>query len=485
MNYRIVGRIISMIMLLEAVFMVMPLGISFYDREIVAAHGFLNAMGVLAVLGVLLFLLTRRCEKKFYAQEGFVATALSWIALSVFGALPFWLSGEIPHFVDALFEIVSGFTTTGASILADVEALSRGMLFWRSFSHWVGGMGVLVFMLAVVPAARKTAGSDMHLLRAESPGPSVGKLTPQLRTTAISLYLMYIALTVVCAVCLLISGMPLFDTLCITFGTAGTGGFGTLNASCAAYTYAQQSIVTIFMFLFGVNFSLYYLVLIGQWKEALKDEELRFYAAMTIGSVLLIALNILPQFDHFGDALHHAAFQVSSIVTTTGFSTIDFEMWPAFSKGIMLLLMALGASAGSTGGGLKMIRALILLKGIRKELHYMLRPRRVQHVQINKRVVDGSVIKGVHTYLAAYCVLAFGSFLLISIDGFSIGTNLSAVLACFNNIGPGFEMVGATQNYSIYSVFSKLVLTFDMLLGRLEIFPLLVLFSRYTWSRRR
>ncbi len=486
MNYRIIGRIVGMITLLEAVFMAVPAGLCLIDGEPEVALCFGVTIALMVLAGGALWL-WGRTDRSFYAQEGFAATALSWIVMSLFGALPFRLSGQIPHYVDALFETVSGFTTTGASILTDVEALSRGLLYWRSFSHWLGGMGMLVFLLAVVPAAKKQNGANMHLMRAESPGPSVGKLTPRLRQTAMILYGLYMALTVLCILFLLAGGMPLFDSLCTAFGTAGTGGFGIRNSSMAGYSPYLQSVVTVFMFLFGVNFSIYFLLVLRQFKAAACDEELRLYAGVTLSAVLLVTLNIFRHgiFESFGESLHHAAFQVSSIITTTGFSTTDFELWPAFSKAILLLLMCLGACAGSTGGGLKMARVLLLLKGIHCNIRKVIHPRRVQVVRMNGRLVDEQTLNSVNAYLAAYCVLVMGSFLLVAVDGHSIGTNLSAVLACFNNIGPGFELVGATANYSVYGYFSKLVLTLDMLLGRLEIFPILALFSRSTWSRRR
>ncbi len=485
MNYRIVGGIIGTCLLIEAAFLIPPMGICLFDREPDVALCFAAAMLLMVLAGAALVAPSRRGNMKYYAQEGFVATGISWIVMSVFGALPFWFSRQIPSFVDALFETVSGFTTTGASILTDVEALSRGLLYWRSFSHWLGGMGMLVFLLAVVPAAKKTAGSDMHLMRAESPGPSVGKLTPTLRKTAVILYSIYIALTALCVLLLLLGGMPLFDSLCTAYGTAGTGGFGIYNSSMASYSPYLQSVVTVFMFLFGVNFSIYFLLIMRQFRAAFRDEELRLYAGVTAGAILLITLNIRPLYPSLRTALHHAAFQVSSIITTTGFSTDNFDLWPTFSRAILMLLMVLGACAGSTGGGLKMSRVLLLLKGVHNNLRKTLHPRRVQLVQMNGRIVDDKVLNGVNAYLAAYCVLVMGSFVLISLDGHTIGTNISAVLACFNNIGPGLELVGPVANYSIYGTLSKLILTLDMLLGRLEIFPILVLFSRFTWNRRR
>ena len=421
----------------------------------------------------------------FSAQEGFAATGLSWIFMSAFGALPFFLSGQIPSYVDAFFEMVSGFTTTGASILTDVEALSRCNLFWRSFSHWLGGMGVLVFLLAVVPGARKNGGTGIYLMRAESPGPSVDKLTPHLRQTAMILYGIYILLTALCIMCLLLGGMPVFDSFCIAFGTAGTGGFAIKNSSMGGYSYFLQTVVTVFMFLFGVNFSLYYMLLLRKFKAVFKNEELRLYFGIAAGSIILIAINISRMYNTVYESVHHAAFQVVSIMTTTGYGTVDFEQWPAFSKAILLSLMFIGASAGSTGGGLKVSRVLLLMKSIRRTIRKALHPRRVQPVYMDGRVVSEEVCDNVNAYLAIYCVILVLSFAIISVDGFSIGTNFSAVASCFNNIGPGFELVGATQNFSIYSDLSKIILSLDMLLGRLEIFPLLLLLSPDTWSRRR
>ena len=377
--------------------------------------------------------------------------------------------------------MVSGFTTTGASILTDVEALSRCNLFWRSFSHWLGGMGVLVFLLAVVPGARKNGGTGIYLMRAESPGPSVDKLTPHLRQTAMILYGIYILLTALCIVCLLLGGMPVFDSFCIAFGTAGTGGFAIKNSSMGGYSCFLQTVVTVFMFLFGVNFSLYYMLLLRKFKAVFKNEELRLYFGIAAGSIVLIAINISRMYNTVYESVHHAAFQVVSIMTTTGYGTVDFEQWPAFSKAILLSLMFIGASAGSTGGGLKVSRVLLLMKSIRRTIRKALHPRRVQPVYMDGRAVSEEVCDNVNAYLAIYCV----SFAVISVDGFSIGTNFSAVASCFNNIGPGFELVGATQNFSIYSDLSKIILSLDMLLGRLEIFPLLLLLSPDTWSRRR
>lgn len=485
MNVKSISRTVGLILLITGIFQVFPLLIAVIDHEPKNILAYIESLCLILLVGGALLLFSRGGNRMFSAQEGFAATGLSWIFMSAFGALPFFLSGQIPSYVDAFFEMVSGFTTTGASILTDVEALSRCNLFWRSFSHWLGGMGVLVFLLAVVPGARKNGGTGIYLMRAESPGPSVDKLTPHLRQTAMILYGIYILLTALCIVCLLLGGMPVFDSFCIAFGTAGTGGFAIKNSSMGGYSYFLQTVVTVFMFLFGVNFSLYYMLLLRKFKAVFKNEELRLYFGIAAGSIVLIAINISRMYNTVYESVHHAAFQVVSIMTTTGYGTVDFEQWPAFSKAILLSLMFIGASAGSTGGGLKVSRVLLLMKSIRRTIRKALHPRRVQPVYMDGRAVSEEVCDNVNAYLAIYCVILVLSFAIISVDGFSIGTNFSAVASCFNNIGPGFELVGATQNFSIYSNLSKIILSLDMLLGRLEIFPLLLLLSPDTWSRRR
>lgn len=485
MNVKSISRTVGLILLITGIFQIFPLLIAVIDHEPRNVLAYIESLCLILLVGSALLLFSRGGNRMFSAQEGFAATGLSWIFMSAFGALPFFLSGQIPSYVDAFFEMVSGFTTTGASILTDVEALSRCNLFWRSFSHWLGGMGVLVFLLAVVPGARKNGGTGIYLMRAESPGPSVDKLTPHLRQTAMILYGIYILLTALCIVCLLLGGMPVFDSFCIAFGTAGTGGFAIKNSSMGGYSYFLQTVVTVFMFLFGVNFSLYYMLLLRKFKAVFKNEELRLYFGIAAGSIVLIAINIGRMYNTVYEAVHHAAFQVVSIMTTTGYGTVDFEQWPAFSKAILLSLMFIGASAGSTGGGLKVSRVLLLMKSIRRTIRKALHPRRVQPVYMDGRAVSEEVCDNVNAYLAIYCVILVLSFAVISVDGFSIGTNFSAVASCFNNIGPGFELVGATQNFSIYSDLSKIILSLDMLLGRLEIFPLLLLLSPDTWSRRR
>ena len=485
MNVKSISRTVGLILLITGIFQLFPLLVAVIDHEPRNILAYIESLCLILLVGSALLLFSRGGNRMFSAQEGFAATGLSWIFMSAFGALPFFLSGQIPSYVDAFFEMVSGFTTTGASILTDVEALSRCNLFWRSFSHWLGGMGVLVFLLAVVPGARKNGGTGIYLMRAESPGPSVDKLTPHLRQTAMILYGIYILLTALCIVCLLLGGMPVFDSFCIAFGTAGTGGFAIKNSSMGGYSYFLQTVVTVFMFLFGVNFSLYYMLLLRKFKAVFKNEELRLYFGIAASSIVLIAINISRMYDTVYESVHHAAFQVVSIMTTTGYGTVDFEQWPAFSKAILLSLMFIGASAGSTGGGLKVSRVLLLMKSIRRTIRKALHPRRVQPVYMDGRAVSEEVCDNVNAYLAIYCVILVLSFAIISVDGFSIGTNFSAVASCFNNIGPGFELVGATQNFSIYSDLSKIILSLDMLLGRLEIFPLLLLLSPDTWSRRR
>lgn len=484
MNYKMMGRFLAQIVAIEGVFLLPALGISLFCGEWAAVQGFLWTLVIMLAVSGVLFLICRRAGKLFGAREGLVCVGVSWIALSLLGCLPFFLSGEIPAFIDAFFETVSGFSTTGASILPNVEALSKGLLYWRSFSHWLGGMGVLVFLLAISPGSSHDKGFTMHLLRAESPGPDVGKLVPRMKQTALILYLIYIALTVLDAVFLIIGKMPLFEALCTAFGTAGTGGFGIKNDSIASYSPYIQNVCTVFMLLFGVNFSCYYLLLLRQIRGIFKDEELRLYIGLAAMSIALIAWNIRDLYGSFSETLRHSAFQVSSIMTTTGFATTDFDLWPSFSKGILLMLMVVGACAGSTGGGIKCARVLLLFKSLRRNIRQVLNPQKVQVVRNNGRPVNEKILDNVNAYLAAYVVIIILSFLVISLDGFSVTTNISAVLACFNNIGPGLEAVGPTCNFSAYSVLSKLVLIADMLAGRLEIFPMLVLLSRSTWTRK-
>ena len=482
MNFKMMGRFIAQILAIEGAFMIPALGISLYCAETTAVKGFVYTLLIISILCTILFLLCRGAPSAFYAKEGLVCVGGSWIVLSLVGCLPFYISGQIPRFVDALFEIVSGFTTTGASILPEVESLYKGILYWRSFSHWLGGMGVLVFLLAFTGG--KGQGFTMHLLRAESPGPNVGKLVPKMRTTAAILYIIYVVLTVIDIIFLVLGDMPLFEAVCTAFGTAGTGGFGIKNDSMGSYSPYLQNVTTVFMILFGVNFSCYYLLLLRQFKDVFKDEELRLYVGIILISTFLIVLDIRGLYPTLEESIRHAAFQVGSIITTTGFSTTDFDLWPGFSKAILLCLMVSGACAGSTGGGLKVARLLLLLKGLRRNIRKMLNPRKVEIIRNNGTAVDEKILDNTNAYLAAYVMIIFAIFVIISLDGYSIGTNFTAVLCTFNNIGPGMEAVGPMCNFSGYSDLSKLVLSWAMLAGRLEIFPILILFSPQTWKQK-
>ncbi len=485
MNYKVMGRFISKILAVEAVFMIPAMLISVFDKEYKAFISFVFSILIIMAVSALLFVLGRKAKQRFFVKEGLACVGLSWIAISLLGCLPFYISGEIPHFIDALFEMVSGFTTTGSSILPEVETMSRGMLYWRSFSHWLGGMGVLVFLLAVTPANGRSNRFTLHLLRAESPGPDVEKLAPRMRDTAMILYMLYMALTVMNIIFLLLGGMSLFDSVCTAFGTAGTGGFGIKNDSMAGYSPYIQNVCTVFMLLFGVNFSCYYLLLLRRFKTVLKDGELRLYLGVVVVSITAITINIYHMFGSIGEALHHAAFTVASIITTTGFATVDFDKWPEFSKSIIVVLMMIGACAGSTGGGFKCGRLLLLLKSIRRGIRKTLNPNKVEVIRNNGNAVNEKVISGINIYVATYFIIIFGSFLLIAVDGFSVVTNFTAVLSCFNNIGPGLDQVGPTCNFGMFSDFSKIILIIDMLAGRLEIYPILILFSRDVWSFKR
>lgn len=484
MNKKMIGRFIAQIIFIEGLFMLPALAISFGRGEWETGKSFLLTLAIMLVLGGFLMLICRKAGKLFGAKEGLVCVGISWLVLSLLGCLPFVLSGEIPKFVDAFFETVSGFTTTGASVVQDVESMSKGLLYWRSFSHWLGGMGVLVFLLAVSPGEGKGTGYTMHLLRAESPGPDVGKLVPKMRRTAIILYLIYVVMTIINVIMLLAGDMPFLEALCMAFGTAGTGGFGIKNDSMASYSPYIQNVTTAFMFLFGINFSCYYLLLLGHLRSVFRDEELKLYFGIAAVSVILIALNVRNLYSTLGETVRHAAFQVSSIMTTTGFTTTDYDTWPAFSKSILLMLMIVGACAGSTGGGLKCARVLLLFKSLTRNARKILNPQKVLVVRNNGKSVSEKVLENTNVYLAAYFVIIVLSVLVISLDGFPLETNLSATLACFNNIGPGMAIVGPTGNYSEFSSLSKLVLSADMLAGRLEIFPILVLLSGNVWKRK-
>ena len=482
MNYKMMGRFLSQILLVEAVFMIPALFISMGYGETLPARCFLATICLILAVSGVLYLICRGAPSAFYAKDGLVCVGISWVILSLLGCLPFYFSREIPKFVDALFEMVSGFTTTGASVVPNVEGLSKGILYWRSFSHWLGGMGVLVFLLAFTGEQGK--GFTMHLLRAESPGPSVGKLVPKMRKTAAILYVLYIVLTIVNFLFLLAGKMPLFDAVCTAFGTAGTGGFGIKNDSMGSYSPYLQNVTTVFMILFGVNFSCYYLLLLKQFRSVFKDEELRLYFGVIFAAIIMIALDIRHLYPTLEETLRHTAFQVGSIITTTGFSTVDFDLWPSFSKTVLLLLMVSGACAGSTGGGIKVARIMLLMKSLGRNIRQTINPRKVEIVRNSGAPVDEKILDNTNAYLAAYVIIIFLSYMVISLDNFTFGTNFTAVLACFNNIGPGLEAVGPTCNFSIYSDLSTFVLTWAMLAGRLEIFPMLVLFSHNTWKKR-
>jgi trk system potassium uptake protein TrkH len=443
-----------------------------------SGFAFLITIAICLVIGIPL-IFHKPKSNVFFAKEGFISVAMGWIILSMMGALPFFISGEIPNYADALFEVISGFTTTGSSILSDVEALSYCMLFWRSFTHWIGGMGILVFILAILPMA---GGESMHIMRAESPGPSVGKLVPRMRTTAFLLYVIYFGMTVLQIILLLIGGMPLFDSLTITFGTAGTGGFAIKNASIAPYSPYLQNVITIFMFLFGVNFNIYYLVLFKKIKVALKSEELRWYFIIVMSAIIMISFNI-GGFKNFLSSIHHAAFQVSSIITTTGYATLDFNTWPTFSKTILLGLMFIGACAGSTGGGIKVSRIVILFKTLGKEMSYLIHKRSVKVLKIDGKKIEHETMRSINVFFVTYVIIFAVSVLLVSLDNFDFITTFSAVAATLNNVGPGLEVVGPIGNFGEFSYFSKFVMMFDMLAGRLEVFPLLLLFAAGTWKK--
>lgn len=479
MNFAIVRVIIGYTLEFEAGFLLLPALVGMLYQEQTAALSYIATAAVCLVLGILL-----RSKKpkhsELFAREGFVSVALSWTIMSIFGAIPFVLAGDIPHYIDALFETISGFTTTGASVLSNVEALSHASLFWRSFTHWIGGMGVFVFIMAILPLM---GGSSMNLMRAESPGPSVSKLVPKVRDTALILYKIYIALTVLEIVILYICGMPLFDSFATTFGTVGTGGFGIKNDSLTGYSPFIQNIVTTFMILSGVNYAFYFCILLKKMKEGFMIEEVRWYFIIILSSVGIITWNIHSMYPTLGETVRHAFFQVGSIITTTGFSTVDFDTWPQLSKTILILLMFSGACAGSTGGGIKVSRLIILVKAIRKELHMMIHPRLVKKIHIDGHVLPHETQRSTNVFITIYCFLFFASVLLIGIDEFDFTTNFTAVLATLNNIGPGLELVGPTQNFSIFSDFSKFILMFDMLAGRLELFPMLILFVPSCWKK--
>ena len=477
MNRSIIRYILGNVLKIEAVLFLLPCLTAVIYRESVGYYYLFTA----ALSFLLGYAMTFKKPESyvFYLKEGCVSTSLSWIFLSFFGAFPFWISREIPSLTDALFETISGFTTTGASILSDVEALSRTALMWRSFTHWIGGMGVLVFLLAIIPMS---GGSHINLMRAESPGPSVGKLVPKIRHTARILYIIYFGLTVIEIVLLLVGDMPFFDALTTSFGTAGTGGFGIKNDSLTSYSPYIQWVVTVFMIMFGVNFNAYYFILFHNIKKAFAMEEVRYYLAIIGAAIAIISIETFSCFGNMFDTLTHVSFQVGSIITTTGFSTVDFNLWPQASKAVLVLLMFIGACAGSTGGGIKVSRLVILIKTLGKELTSYIHPKSIHKIKMDGKPIEHEVLRSTNVYFITFMIIFSASVLAISFEGKDLITNFTAVAATINNIGPGLELVGPTQNFGLFTPFSKYVLMFDMLAGRLELFPLLILFHPAIWK---
>ena len=480
MNYKVIFNTIGRVAIAESALLLLPMFVSLIYGESCYLAFLLTAVLSLA-LGLVLCLCFKPKNHVIYAKEGFAIVALVWLGMSAIGAVPFVLCGDIPSYVDAFFETVSGFTTTGASIIKNVEILNHGTLFWRSFSHWVGGMGVLVFVMAIIP---NVSDRSIHIMRAEMPGPVVGKIVPRVKDTAKILYLIYIVLTAIEVAMLCAGGMPVFDSLVHSFGTAGTGGFGIKADSIASYSNYHQWVIAIFMLLFGVNFNLYYLLLIKRFRSVLRSTELWVYVAVALVASSVIALNIFPMYKNSSTAIRQSVFQVSSILTTTGYATADFNKWPELAKGILFVLMFSGGCAGSTAGGLKLSRTIMMFKMIGRELKRMLHPRSVATVRFEGKSVEEQTLQGVTVYFAVYMLCILAAFLLICFEPFGLETNFSAAVSCFNNVGPGLAGVGPASGYSDYTAFSKLVLSVAMLLGRLEIFPLLIALSPSTWTKK-
>lgn len=482
MNYAVIKRMLGWLLIFEAIFFLIPLITAIvYGESTVFA--FLICIAICGAIGGLC-LIGKPKDDSLYAKEGFVIVALSWIVMSLFGALPFVFTGAIPNFINALFETVSGFTTTGASIIDSsvIETLPKSILMWRSFTHWVGGMGVLVFMMALLPLS---GGKNMHMMKAESPGPSVSKLVPKVRTTALILYLIYFVMTLVQFILLICGGMPVFDALNTAFATAGTGGFAIKQDGFLGYSTYSQIVVTVFMLLFSINFNSYYLIGKGKWKDAF-TAEVKTFLIIVASAIAIVTLNVYfsGTITSFGAALKHAAFSVASLISTTGFSTEDFGVWPALSQTVLVMIMFVGACAGSTGGGMKVSRFMILFKGANLQMGKLLHPNLVKKMTMDKKVVDDDVVQGVYTYVCAYIFIFVVSLLLICcLNGFDLTTNFTAVTATINNIGPGLGMVGPSGNFAAFSPLSKIVFMFDMLVGRLEVFPMLVLFAPSTWKK--
>ena len=480
MNKRMVAFFVGTVLKIEGALMILPLIVSIIYRE--EEWKYIVASALACEVAGFVMSRKRPKDKNFYTREGIVAVALSWIFLSVFGTLPYYQPGCPVSFWDALFETISGFTTTGASILPEVEALPKGVLFWRSFTHWVGGMGVLVFMLALLPMA---SGENIYLMRAESPGPSVGKLLPKVKSTAKALYMIYIGLTIFEIILLLVTGMNLFEASVITFGSVGTGGFSVRSSGCAEYTTLQQGIITAFMIACGVNFNLYFFIIAGKLKDALKSEELWGYLGIMCAAAAAVAINVRGYFANFAQAFHHSLFNVASVMTTTGYATTDFNLWPTFSRVILLAVMFVGGCAGSTAGGIKVSRILVAFKTIKKECEHLIHPRSVRVIRFEGAAIEHSVLRGINVYFMTYLVIFVMSVILVALDGKDFTTTVTAVIATFNNIGPGLELVGPYGNFSQFSGFAKGVLMFDMLAGRLELFPMLLVFMPGTWRRQK
>lgn len=484
MNKKYVFYMLGRILTIESALILLPFAVGIIYGE-TAAWWLLLTAGITLLAGLGLQFFFKKCDKTLFAREGFAIVALSWIGISLFGALPFYLSGEIPSYTNAFFETVSGFSTTGASILQNVEALSKCLLFWRSFTHWVGGMGILVFIMAITPTE---SGRNVHIMRAEMPGPIVGKVAPRVKDTAKILYLVYIAMTLIMTVMLWCGDMNLFESLVHTFGTAGTGGFGIKADSLGGYSAYSQWVITVFMLLFGINFNLYCLILLKRFKSAIKSSELWCYIGIVAISMTAIAINIVNvlgnTYGTLSDTVRHSTFQVASIITTTGYSTVDFNLWPEFSKMILVVLMFIGGCAGSTAGGLKVSRVMMMFKGVKRDLRHMIHPRSVNSARFEGKTLDRSVLHSVNSYIVIYAVIFFSVMLILSLEPFGFETSFTATSACLNNIGPGLGEVGPAGSFDIFSIGSKWVLSFAMLFGRLEIFPLLLTFSPSTWARK-
>lgn len=478
MNYRMIIYILGWVLKIEAASMLIPLICALCYNEPV--NTWLFCIFLCAVIGIL-FSMRQPSNKTMYAKEGFATVALSWILMSLLGSLPFVLSGTATNFADAFFETVSGFTTTGASILKDVEIVPKSILMWRSLTHWIGGMGVLVFLMAIVPLS---GGGNVHLLKAESPGPSVNKLVPKMKSSAMLLYAIYIAMTLIQVIFLLFGGLDIFESLTLSFGTAGTGGFSILNSGIASYSPYIQYVIGVFMVLFGIDFGLYYILIFREAKSFFKSDELKVYLGIIFTAIILIFINSHELFKTVEEAFRHIFFSVSSIITTTGYVTTDYNIWPEFSKVILIMLMFIGACAGSTGGGIKVSRIIILLKSIGKEIRTSVHPRTTYKLKMNGRIIQHETVRGVNVYMAAYVMIFFASLLVVSLDGYDFTTNFTSIAATINNVGPGLGLVGPTGNFSIFSNISKIIMSMCMLVGRLEVFPMLLLFSPQTWAKK-